>query len=393
MHPVSQRFLDTLRKSHTPVAYCDLWRKKEIIAQNLPILGGTISDDSQAVIRRQGTFDLVATQDMLDLLPPTIPDRGGLWPVGNELHVKAGIRWGPEDEELVPVGVFRIAKVTMGESEGSLVLQVSGYDRARTVSRAKFTRPYIAGWPTWVSGTVVWQSYAKVIKDLILSRIPWLDPVADFRLMTPAHTAPVLGFTTDDDPMEKAHDMAASFGAEVYFDGEGCCVLRPTPDPVYDRPCFDYTEGVDAVLKEVKRDLDDEQAYNGVIAVAETSYVWTPYRYEAWDTNPYSPTYYDPVRPKDSVYGAVPFLFSSQYITTVAQAKDAAVGKLNQMMGILENIDFVGIHNPAHWAGDVISIGRERMSVQGHYILDTVKIGIGDQIGLSGTTRSRRVVG
>src|SRR5690606_16329718 len=91
----------------------------------------------------------------------------GLWPLGNEIHLFQGIRMGHlglPDEEL-QLGVFRIGRPRIEDGGGELTLTLEGYDRARTVSKARFTKPYVIP-----EGTDV----ATAIKDLIHSRIPWL---------------------------------------------------------------------------------------------------------------------------------------------------------------------------------------------------------------------------
>lgn len=381
MYPVSERFLSALRRSHTSVQRCDLLRQGQMLASDIPMAGGTIIDDTEAVVRRRCSVILPAIPDIMDLLPSEVPVEGGLWPLGNELKVYSGIAFEDGTEEMVPMGVFRISRPQLMESERDAQITIDGYDRSRAVDRFRFVHPY-----TVAQGT----NYATAIKDLILSRLPWLDPDDDFRFMETNYSTPNLVFNMDDHPMEVAHNMASSIGAELFFDGDGVCVLRPEPDPAYTEPVFRYEEGAEATITKVGRDLDDEQSYNGVVVTAENSELEPPIRAEAWDTNPDSPTYYDPDRPGDSVYGAVPYFMSSQYITTQQQAQDAAYANVSRVTGVIEAVNFEAVANPAHEGGDVITVVRQSMEVMGTYVLSTFEINFGDIVTMSGMTRRRR---
>lgn len=378
MYNVTERFKKALRQSHVVVSHVELLRSGDVIYDGLPVVSGDVTDDSQALIRRRCNLSLPVNDDVMALLPRDHPSDGGLWPLGNEVKLYSGIRYSNGDEELVPMGVYRIARPVA--STANDVVTIDGYDRSRSVSRARFTEPYSIS-----QGT----NYAIAIKELVQSRIAWLAD-EDFLFMDTDHTTPLLVFTSDDDPWQMATDMAASLGAELFFDGNGNCVLRPEPDPAFTPPVFEYISGEEATILDMDRDLDDEQAYNGVIVTGENTDLLLPVRAESWDTNPDSPTYYDPDYPSQSVYGAVPYFITSQYVTTVQQAQDAAAANLTRVMGIIEKIEFSAINNPAHESGDVIAVGRDELNVNGVYILDSVRIGIGAASGMAGTTRKRR---
>lgn len=380
MYPVSARFLAALRKSHTELAHGDLYRQGELIFPEVPIVSGQVTDDSSALIRRRMALVLPATSEVLEALASTPPDNGGLWPLGNELKIHTGIQFGPGDEELVPLGLYRISKPVIADTPEGPTVNLEGYDRSRSVSRAKFTQPYVIA---------VGTNYATAIKDLIKSRIATLTD-ADFILMSTDYTTPQLVFTIDDDPMEMAIQMASSMGAELFFDGDGKCVLRPEPDPLFDPSVFDYIEGEEATLTAINRDLDDELAYNGAIVVSENSELPAPLRAEAWDTTLTSPTYYDPAFPSASVYGAVPYSVSTQYITTQEQCQDAANAELARRLGVIEQLQFNAVNNPAHQSGDIVTVGRAAIGASGVNILDNFTLTFGEGSSMAGATRKRR---
>jgi Domain of unknown function (DUF5047) len=380
MQSSSDDFKKAIRNSHVAISKVVLKRDQQVLVDDLPVLTGSVSDDSSALVRRRCTLTLPGVPEVLDLLPKNQPSDGGLWPLGNELELFGGIKYGTGVEEYIPMGVFRIAKPVLQDSGEDLTISIEGYDRGRSISRAKFTAPYFVALGT---------NYADAIKALAQVKGPWLT-ADNFRFMETSYETPSLVFTDADDPWQMMIDMAESFGAELFFDGVGNLVLQPQSDPVFTPPDFDYSEGEEATITSIGRDLDDEEAYNGVIFMGETTDNVVPVRAEVWDTNPASPTYYDPKKAEASVYGPVPDIQKSQLITTQAQADEAAAARFSRVMGVIEKIDFTAINNPTHFSGDIISVSRDRINVDSIYVLEGITMGLGANTTMSGTTRKRR---
>jgi hypothetical protein len=198
-------------------------------------------------------------------------------------------------------------------------------------------------------------------------------------------------FLPQDNPWEKLQEMAAGIGAELFFDGNGKPVLQQQPDPLFTPSSFDYVAGAEATVTELGRDLDDENAYNGVIVTgANNDNAALIPRGVAWDRDPNSPTYYDPDYPSASNYGPVPEFVQIDAITTNAQAAWAAQMMLLKRIGIVETIDFAAVCNPAHTTSDVIKVTDSTVGVDGNYLLESITLGLGEQEGMTGTTRKRR---
>lgn len=383
MHEVSDRFRAAITQSRTIVAKAHLYRQHQMIASDIPILSGSTVDDASALIRKRLTIEFAPTDDVLDLLPANYPDHGGLWPTGNELHLYTGIDFEDgTDPEYIHNGIFRVNRPQVQDDGDSIKVSVSGFDRGRTVQRAKFTTPY---------NIRAGVNYMTAIRDLLFSRIPWLTE-EDIDFMETEYTTPVLNFGPDDDPWQQAVTMAASVGAQLYWDHHGRAVTRPEPNAEVDPPVFDYFEGEDAILTSIGRDLDDENSFNGVIVSAESTSNISPIRAEAWDTDPDSPTYYDPNNPAQSTYGANPKFITSEFVTTYAQGLAMAQSELRRELGIVEHIDFTSIVNPLHESNDVIALKRQRIHVDNVYILESINASIGDEGTMSGTTRRRRIL-
>src|SRR6478752_3607128 len=163
MYPVTSNFLAEIVKSHTPVAKAQLMQRGSLLYDDIPIISGTITDDSTALIRRRAQLEIAAEDSIMALLSQTPPGNGGLWPLGNEIKVYAGVQYSSGTYEWVPQGVFRIAKPVIKDN-GTVSISMDTYDRSRSVSRARFTNVY-----TVAAGT----NYATAIKNLIKSRLAW----------------------------------------------------------------------------------------------------------------------------------------------------------------------------------------------------------------------------
>lgn len=387
MKVVSDRFLEALASGDQIVTARAEFRLQGTKVADVPIVGGETKEDKSATFRN--TCNL--TLDTAEVpLPGRDYDESPIWPTGNEILVWSGFEYSDGTKEELPQGLFRIAKPRIAHTDNDLQVTIESYDRGRAMSRNKFTNIYIipAG-----------RDFASEIKRMMLDRLPYLSD-DDFQFMAtdgsdgavPFYT-PRLVFSLADDPWVKALEMAASFGAELFFDGKGRPILRPEPDPLYTPPDYRYISGEQALLESITRDLDDEEAYNGVIITGQnTENVDSIPRGEAWDTDVNSPTYYDPNNPSTSLYGAVPLSMTSDYVTTNGQAERAARSILRTVIGIMEAIEFSGISNPAQEGGDILQIKDPESGVNSTYILDSLTKGLGSEGGMSGTTRKRRVV-
>jgi hypothetical protein len=382
MYKVSPKWEAGLRAGPTFDFKANLFRRGELIEDGIPLLGGSITDDSTATLRKRVSLNLAPTPEIIALIGHEVPELTGLWPLGNELNVLAGQLYPDGTSEYVPMGMFRISKCVMATSEGDLTIGIEGWDRSRTVSRARFIHPYNVKQGLY---------YHEAIQALLMSRIAFLEE-EDFLFTHTNFKTPNLIFTgPNDDPMAMAIKMAGSVGMELLFDGVGKPVLRPIPDPQNDPPSFLYEEGPDAIILTAGRDLDDEQAYNGCIVTGETTSNATPVRGEAWDDDPLSPTYYDPDKPEASIYGAVPEFITSEFVTTKEQAVQAAIANLGKKRGVMESMKMTSICNYAHDSSDVISAKRALTGLDDVYSFESLNFGFGDAATMSATARKQRV--
>ena len=204
-----------------------------------------------------------------------------------------------------------------------------------------------------------------------------------------------LTFDEQDDPWEKAQDMAAKIGYECYFDVDGILQIVPILAPSPASPiAFDYSEGAQATILGISRRASNEQGFNGVIMTGASSTNGTPPRGEAWDTDPSSATYsgYDAGTKTfgPSPYGAVPKFVSSSLLTTSAQCAAAAQAELLNTIGRHEIIQFDTLPNPAHEPRDLVTVKRAKAKIDAVYELQSFNVPL--RLGtMTALTKERRV--
>lgn len=402
MYQVSPEFEKEIRAGATIVTSGDLYYAGEQIAEDIPIRSGSVTDDSNSLIRRRCQIELEPAEDWEHLIPgagfqnnaPAGTADYGLWPVGTELKLRQGVEFRNRKlgTEWVPLGTFRIAKPSVSVSEDSINVSFEGYDMSRKISRARFKDAFNIPYSTPVTDAV---------RIIILHQCSWLTE-ADFdfseatAIVSAASTlsalfTPNLVFDRDDDPWKQSSDLCKSSGMDLYIGLDDKIRMRPIPMLVNDLPVFNYDEGVDCILTSLDRDIDDEQGYNGVIVTGENSSNPVVIREEIWDTNPASPVYFDPLLPNNSVYGPNPYFLTSQYISSGYQAILAGVAQFYRLTGIIENINISAIPNFAHESMDLVHVKHDRSKVDGSFILESFSMGLGARGRLTGRMRARRL--
>lgn len=373
MYPVSAAFVLALKQSHQIVTKVEVLASTGIVT--LTVLSGNVGVAKELSGRRR--CDLTLADPTGTLTPSGATSL--LAPYGNEIKLYRGIRvlntaTGVYTEELVPLGVFGISDSSVEDGGGNLVISLSGFDRARKVSRAKFSDVY-----TVTAGT----NYGLAIKAIIQSRMP---ASLLYNFATTASVTPALLFDAGEDPWEKATEMAESIGHVLYFDPDGVAVLAVEPNTLTLPTVATFAEGSEATILSVNKRLDDEKTYNHIIISGETSSTNVPVRAEAKDTLVTSPTYY--LGP----YGDVVYFYSSQYITTAGQAQEAADAILRRSIGYVEQVRINAIPNPALEVDDVIQITRTDSQVANVYAVDSFNIPLEAAGVMSLNTRSRKAV-
>jgi hypothetical protein len=330
------------------------------------VIDGDVSLDQTAATR--GRLRLALVDDgRTGLVPRTASDP--LAPYGNELKVSRGVLTATGEPLLCALGVFRIDETTVEDTAAGLVINVAGNDRSVRVIDARFEDPYqvMAGTP-----------YTDAIQEVLDIAVPGLSYI----FSEVASTTPQLAANEGDDRWAFAQSMATAIGMDLYFDGDGACVLRPIAQAT-DTPVWEIAEGDGGLMLQAGRQWVRTSAFNAVIATGENTGETAPARGVARDLNPDSPTYY--YSPK---FGKVPRFYSSPFIATNDQAASAAAGILARELGTTQTVNFGSIVNPALEPDDVITITRKRAGIDEAHVIDKLTIPLTSDQPMTGSTRA-----
>ena len=373
MISVSAAFNAALVASHRIATLVEIWSPPTasspaaLLYSGPYVTDGNVKVDATNAIRRSGQLTVVDPTGTLT--PATAGDI--LSPLaGNEAYIYRGITYPSGATELVLLGVIGLSDTTVTDEGAGLTIALSGYDRARRVQRAKLTDTYAIS-----AGTNV----VTAIQALVSSRVPGLT----YAMVPTAYTTPGVIYQTGDDPWQRATELAASIGYELFFDNAGTCVCQPVPDPTTAAPVWTYSEGMHATIVKLARQFKDDDTYNDVIVTGEGTGVGVPVRAQVQDTNPASPTYVN------GPYGDVVSVISSSLVTTTAQALAMAQATLTRSVGVAESLTFDAIVNPAHDVNDVITVNRARSWVASDYVIDALTIPLRADAALTAVARRK----
>ena len=370
MQAVSARFLTTIAASHAVVVVCEVWSGigGTLLTTLQPMTGSVTVDVANAVRRRC----VVSFADPTGTLSPTGPS-SILAPYGNELRLYRGVAYGDGTTELVPLGVFGITDVTVDDKSGSTVVVVDASDRSRKVTRAKLSDVYAIA-----AGT----DTASALKALIQNRVPLLA-TGLFAFLATTTTTPLMTLQPGDDPWQVAQNIATSAGLDLFFDAAGICTLRKVLDPKTAAIVGTYLEGAGATLLGLSRKVTDRETYNDVVVTGESTGLNGPIRVQVVDNDTSSPTYIS------GGYGDVIRFYSSPLLTSTAQATAAGTAILNRGTGLVEQVTFDAIVNPALDVDDVVQIIRAASQTNARYSLDALTIPLEWSVSMAATTRKR----
>ena len=176
--------------------------------------------------------------------------------------------------------------------------------------------------------------------------------------------------------------MAKSLGMELLFDGLGRLTMRPEPTFTA-TPVATIAEGVNMTAASVA--LDRVGAYNRVKATSANAANGAVFKGVATDNNPASPTYYF------GAFGKKPQFFSSEFLASNAQCDSAAAAILASNIGVASSVNFGVVPDPRLECSDVVQITRLPLGLDNLHIIDTLRVGLGADESMTGTSRAQQV--
>lgn len=333
MRGVTASFLETLRGSHKAIfraRVCTTFQTGvNPTGTEIPGIGGDVVSSASAAIR--STLHLTTSAPW----PATAADL--LAPYGNEIFVERGIEFGNGLKEWVGLGYYRIETPEQEETPNGPV-EVAASDRMAGIIAGRFLSPR-----QFLSSSTRGQVVDTLIKEVYPAAVTeWDDTGLRDGLLGRTIVA-------ERDRYETLRDLVTSLGKIGYFDHRGIFVVR-TASTVTGTPDWTVDAGANGVLVKMSRAITREGIYNVVVATGEATDTDPPSHATVADLSATSPTRYG------GPFGPVPRFYTSPFITTDAQARDAASVLLRKNLGLPYQVSLEAVPNPALEPDDVIKV-------------------------------------
>jgi Domain of unknown function (DUF5047) len=355
---VTEAFRAALRYSHRIATRVDAYHGSTLVLADVPFSAGSVSIDGSSDVRRSLSLSVADPA-----LAPT-DESSVLTPFAAELKVYRGITYPDGTQELAPLGVFRVDSVSV--RNGGAV-EVSGPDRSRQIADARFMAAQQSRTTNRVTAEI-----ARLVAEVDAAWSPLAVSIPQTGY-TPA-------VTWEEDRRAAIGDLAASVGAEFYFNADGDPVLAAIP-AVTDPVAWWVDAGESGVLIDHEQATTRERTYNAVVARGERTDNTPPVRATAYDTDTASPTRWG------GPFGKVPRFYASPLLTTTTQAAAAARAILDRTRALHRQLRLSAVPNPALDAGDVIAVRFPDGRYERH-VIDKLTIPLGVADAMSIETRS-----
>jgi len=290
--------------------------------------------------------------------------------VGDWFHVNSlvrldrGIYLDAEEVEWVTLGHYLLGRPRVVVTAAGSTLEVQGEDRAKLLTRSRFTGP-----TTYAAGAriaAIVQAEAQ-IAGMGSTRYR-LDDLG--KTLAAART-----FEEDEVRIDALGGMCRDYGLDLFVDADGFLATSEPPDPLTAPVAATYAAGVDATMVGLTKEWTDDRLYNHVLVTGEGSDpAHPPVRAEAMDTNPSSPAYIN------GPLGDRLYRYTSAMITSTAQAQEVANNLLPTVALVEEAISLDAVANPALEPGDAIQVSEPASNTAGRYLVDQVDIPLGPGI-------------
>jgi len=223
------------------------------------------------------------------------------------------------------------------------------------------------------------QNYITAVQTLFRYRYP---DIIFGAVASTAQTTPLITLQAGKDPWGEGTRLLGNIGYNAYFDPDGRCVIQPVQATTRPPDWF-LTEGVNATLLSLTKTLSDEQFFNHSVVTGESTANSTPFRGEAYDNNPQSPTYIG------GPMGDVVDFYTSSTVTSAAQAASVARARLNQEIGIPILVETQDLVHPGLDVDDTLQITRARSSIADLYVVSKISIPLTFQRSMDVATKQR----
>lgn len=135
MYPVSARFLAAVKGSYKPAF-------KAVLCNPVPQFGTNPTGTELEIIT--GTLTIASLTDIKGTLDLTVPGGEAQWdalqPFGAEIYISVGVEFAPGDQELVPLGYFRIEQVNQAIAPFGPI-EITALDRIAQIQQNQLAVP------------------------------------------------------------------------------------------------------------------------------------------------------------------------------------------------------------------------------------------------------------
>lgn len=329
---------------------------------DLRLISGSVEFDATSDVRASGGATVAGDWPRATNLE--------LGPYGTELFLSRGVDTGAGGIIWSSLGYFRINETTQpNTSKGPLRLDLS--DRMATIIDSRFLQPR-----QWLQGTLVGDIVTEVVTEVYPNAVIIWDDDSDLSELGRSLIA-------EESRYEVLYTLAEGLGKIFFWDNIGRLSFRTAPDE--DNPIWEVKAGAGGVMVNVDRSISRDGVYNAVVVTGEGADQITPVRAVAYDAQESSPTFFG------GLFGRVPKFYSSSFITTQAQAINAAQNILRRSLGAPYDVGLSAVPNPALRPYDVIRVVYDDGNRETH-IVERVTIPLDVTSVLRVSTRQSTII-
>lgn len=313
------------------------------LAANVPIFGGSITANLTHRVTRSGTFSIGP-----EYWPESATDV--LTPYQTVANIRAGIEYGDGSREVFDIITGRVGDVTRN-ADGDVTARVD--DLAADVVAYVFEQPRNS------ENVSILTQIQRLILDVLPSATFGTNDVTD-------SATPKL--TWDEDRGKALDDLSEALGGRWYALGNGDFVVRAYPYDV-GTPVQDVLDGEDGLLVSGVPTLSRDGAANSVTVVVERFDGGTPFRVNARDASPTSPTRFD------GPFGKVSQVIKVQTPLTLGQATNYARAQLNAATALSSRWTVAMVPDYTLEPGDTVRL--ESRGIRSTQLIDTITYPLG----------------
>jgi hypothetical protein len=300
MLPSSVTYKQAIHAPHKLAFEVDLYDGPggDLIADRIPIWGGSVSASLTHRVTRSGTFTIGPEYwpgaDPLALLSP----------YHTVANIKAGIQYGDGSREVFDIITGRVGEIRR-EADGNVAARID--DLAADVIAFRFEEPRNS------DNVGLIEEIHNLIREALPLAVFGTDDVDD---------SPTPRLTWDEDRGGALDTLAEALGARWYALGNGEFVIRAFPYDV-GTVVQEILDGPQGLLTAGTPTITRDGAANSITVAVERFDGGAPFRVHARDFSPTSPTFFN------GPFGRVSRIIKIQTPLTVAQATTYARAQLN----------------------------------------------------------------